>query len=573
MLKHSGVCILNVLLCGQLFAAPYLAAPNCALAAGNEALASGTVETPPSHNKVGALTEQALKEEIELERLNTVFHLKTTYVSPWRQRRMFAYAQTGAWATEVGQIEQISIRYTLANRKKPRPRPGVEPDTEGDAGEEVPVEPNLETAVEAHPIGELQQTCLANTPSATAAPSSASLSVNTNAGSSSTSITPARANVAQISTRNLSAATTPRRTKTRGKLAASAETQLVGQSIGALGDITEVALNFVNYLKLHHNNLTPALYRKNVQQLRGQIESVLSERAAMVERLRSSDDYESLMAEGRLLADIKDLLLLEYREFHSGTKRFWIFQNTAYGVDLAKNSLAMAGSITSIEANHLKRARMAGGAGLYSLLTGVIVLITPAVGRVTGNLSGLAARRSISKELLDVEEKDVDILAKDHQRLVSLSKRQTGSSLLPQAEPSDSNRTGLTARLPIYSGIEQLFREAAKTQESQRRRANSTLKENVLFAGLVGGPRLTNGILQVIGSWEFFSNPPLANKLFAAGCTTYAAGTALNILETTRLQTAFELRRRRQIQTGTTPLAQFDKRLATLQQLEAKIGH
>lgn len=493
---------------------------------------------PPGLDEIDKLNRQILRKEIELERLNTRFRMETSLVSPWRQRRMFMYSQTSAWLTEVSLISQMKIRYKLAKEKRPRVPQNVIFNTDEDFPEGAP-------AVDFDNDGDSDDDD---------SNEFAAIQDGDFSGSQ-----PQNPSIPRIRRQN---------GKERGRLAAAAETQLVGQLIGASGDVFEIGLNFCNYLKLRHKELTPALYRKNVQVLHTELDNLFEARKkACAQAVLAPSDRTTVNAEGKLLTDLKDLELREYSEFHAATKNFWTLQNTAYLVDFSKNMFGVTSNIISLTGNHKRNPRMQGGAGIFSILSGTTVLLTPIVGRVTGNVSGLAARRLVSPELTSVATKDLTVFSSDREKLLSFIAKP---SVISGQQPEP--KTELATRTAIYEGIEKVMKETLRYQESQAKRAHATLIENVTFAGIVGPPRIANGICQVLGGWRYYTNHSLANKVFAAGATAYASGTAINILETARVQAAFERRYHTQRKTHSTSREQFLGRLKRLDEMHTLLS-
>lgn len=489
--------------------------------------------------EIDSCTSQILQKELELSRLNTLFRMETSLVSPWRQRRMFLYSQANSWLTQASLISQMKVRYKLAKERRPKGSNNVQFDTE----EELPddLEFQEEEASERLPETEPGFQTAGTDP--------------TNDAPATTSGGIPRNGMAR------------QRGKDRGKLAGAAEIQLTGQLIGAGGAAFEMGLNLQNYLKLRKKGLTPALYHKQVHTIHEAIDKLIEERKELCANNKAAlVPYQQIIEkESKLIHDLRDLALFEYAEYHAAAKRFWVLQNTAYFVDITKNMLGATGNIIGLTGNHRRRPRMQGGAGIFSILSGVVVLLTPAVGRVSGNLSGLAARRLTSKELAEVGVKDLSIFSADRLSLLQLYNNK--NNLLP-GTPALS---GLPQRLAIYENTEKLLKDNIAYREKQRQRARETLIENIIFAGIVGPPRITNGITQVLGGWHYYTDPPKANKLYAAGATAYAAGTAFNSLETARVQAEFEWRNLKQRKTHSTPKDQFKSRLQRLDQMATQL--
>jgi hypothetical protein len=459
----------------------------------------------PDVSSLDGLTNKSLRKLIEIQKLSNRFRMETALVSRWRQRRVFLYGETQASCTEAGLIAQLPVRYKLKHEKRPKNVPGsVELDTEEEIDEI--------SSDNGQPIN--------------------------------------NANVVQ-------------RGHERGKLAWANEITLVGQSFGTAGDIFELGLNYANYLRIRREGLTPALYHKKMHGLHAELDALLDQRTQALANLPalSATDKSVLQSEGRLLKDLRDLALMDFLEYHAGTQRLWVLQNTAFLVDLAKNMSASAGSIVGLEGNHLRRSRFQGTSGVFGAITGGIVLFTPIVGRVTGNLSGMAARRLVSKELTNIEARD-SIIFDRHRAVLISALSGSGKSEVTEA---------CSKRLSFYAEEEKLMEEMNSYFANERKRARNSLIENVTFASLVGPTRVANGTLQTVGAWRYFNDTAVANKLFFAGTATYMAGTALNMLETARVQASEELRQHRLGKKQMRGRQRFSRRIERLENLERSL--
>ena len=420
------------------------------------------------------ITNSILHKEFELERLNTRFRIETTLVSPWRQRRVFAYGESGASLTEAGLITALPVRYNLARKK-----------------------------------------------------------------------------VAKPSVDN----------KNKHRLQDATRTQMVGQFIGAGGDIIELTLNFINYWSIRKKGFNPGAYRKRVQIIEAELDNLIDQRSKLLNNSigLSVKEIKIAQAEGKLLSDMRDLSLLEYGQYLSGTKRFWMFQNTAFLVDFAKNSTGAAGSLVNLIASNLGRTRMAGGGYLLSAISGAIVVVIPVVGRVTGNMSGLAAAKTASKELTNIQATNAETYLSDKEQFLSITK---------QTSADTPYLSGIRRRETLYDQQAELLVSSRQFLQKRRDEARRTLKENILFASIVGPPRIANGTLGMIANWHYYNNSPDRNKLMAAGTTAYLVGNTFNMFETARVQAGIELNNIKLAKTNLLPKQQFGHRLQMLDEMD-----
>ena len=94
----------------------------------------------------------------------------------------------------------------------------------------------------------------------------------------------------------------------------------------------ELSLNLLKYLSLKKRGFNPKAYRERVRNLRVELDGLIQQRRMLLatSNTLSSAELKVADAETKILDDIRDLSLLEYSRFHSATKRFWAYQNTAF---------------------------------------------------------------------------------------------------------------------------------------------------------------------------------------------------------------------------------------------------
>jgi hypothetical protein len=189
-------------------------------------------------------------------------------------------------------------------------------------------------------------------------------------------------------------------------------------------------------------------------------------------------------------------------------------------------------------------------------------MLQPVVGRVTGNISGSAARRLVSKELVNVNVRTSDVFVSDRKRLAALQE---------SASKAGVNAPGLTHRMSLYAEQEKLMDNMNTYFRNERKRAHNSLVENVTFASLVGPPRISNGITQIIGGWKYYNDNAGRERMYLAGNISYAYGTAINMLETARVQASEELRQYRLGKKHMKTKQRFQARLEALDRLESTV--
>ena len=219
----------------------------------------------------------------------------------------------------------------------------------------------------------------------------------------------------------------------------------------------------------------------------------------------------------------------------------------------------MASAIIGLEANHLRLPGMVGGAGVVGIINGALILITPAVGRVTGNLSGLAAAKIVSKDLTNMQAENT--------RNFALHKREFISAL-NNVSDSTPYLNRAKHRQKVYDNGEQSSISMQQFLLNQRQKAKGTLRENIVFASIVGPPRVNSGIAAILGAWKYHNNRITASKLFAASTTANCAAAGFAMFETARVEISAELYAHKMAKSNLLPKQQFEQRIQALTQME-----
>ena len=355
------------------------------------------------------------------------------------------------------------------------------------------------------------------------------------------------------------------RVSQRNNIEAGSRLSLIANSYGAGGDLLELGINYLNYCSLKKEGFTPNKYRSKVRKLRTEIDQLLTKRRSILAQAPGLSDVDKVTAEqeNKVLGDLRDLTLIEYMDYHHSCKKFWLVQNAAYINDFAKNCVGGAGNIAGLEGNHLRHTSLFGTSGLLILISGVIILGTPLVGRVTGNVSGLAARRIVSQESLDLHNCTVNTYRLDYQNFLESCKTFKHNSIYTQ---------GALARIPLYEEQQRIMTMKERYLAKEKKEAHKTLVENIVFASIVGPTKIANGTLTMIGGWHYAHNPFIASRLFAAGTTAYVPGAAFAFLETTRLWASFERNNIKLKNSELLPSNQLNRRLRMLDNMNSILG-
>ncbi len=340
----------------------------------------------------------------------------------------------------------------------------------------------------------------------------------------------------------------------------AATTQMIGQIIAAVGDTFELSANIVRSIQAHKRGFDPQTYAKRMATTTSELDSLLAEREKLIETSGAlpPQELEIANAEGALLKDVRDLSLLQYKEYHSGAKRLQTFQNAAYILNITKNVVGAAGNVVNLESTHLKQPKLAGTASLLTAIAGGVIVVTPIVGRVSGNLAGLIDRRIASKNFVASQKREANEFVRDRQHL---------SELLAASKTSNADAER-SVHAQIYDKEERLLIAQSANLAREQKLAKSTTMENVIFGTIVGSSRITQGVLGMAGAWHYYNKPWINARYTAAGATAYEAGSIFNILETGRVRFTADQSTKKLRAQNLLPSQIVQQRLETLDEME-----
>jgi len=312
----------------------------------------------------------------------------------------------------------------------------------------------------------------------------------------------------------------------------AATTQMIGQLVGAAGDVFELSSNIRNSLQAEKHGLGVKAYAGKAKELTDQVDELLTRRnqALFRQQTSSGNDLAVVNAEGAVLKDVRDLAVLQSVQYRSGIRKLHTFQNAAYVLNIAKNAAGAAGNMLNLESTHNQQPKLAGGASVLTTVAGAIIVATPVLGRVSGNLAGLVDRRIASQGFTRRQRDQTDELVRDRHLLSDVLHKNT----MPESDMA-------AFRNNIYEQEERLFIAQKDNLHRENRLARKTTIENVVFGTIVGSSRITQGTLGMVGAWRYYNQSWMNSRCTAAGATAYAAGTSFNILETARVRADAEL--------------------------------
>ena len=250
----------------------------------------------------------------------------------------------------------------------------------------------------------------------------------------------------------------------------------------------------------------PRAYRRQILTLRSHLDDQIEKRQAIQQRLsEDSVELQVAVSEGKLQEALRDLFLLEYSQYHSSAISLYWFQNAAYVLDLAKNATAASGGIVSIEGNHLRHPRIAGGAALLTTVSGVLTLTIPFAGRLAGNWAATVDRHTIDQDYGQVIAQST----KDaFHELAGLEQALHHGVVVDAVSGS-----ALDSRFYAYGQLCEIMRSHEQNIPRLLRRAKAATIENLIYGGTVGSAKVSLGVCGILAGWRYYRSPWIASRL------------------------------------------------------------
>ncbi len=344
------------------------------------------------------------------------------------------------------------------------------------------------------------------------------------------------------------------------------EPQVIGNFVNLCGDVFELGSNAHRWLQLKEMGLDSKTYRKRVLELRAELDAQMAQRNALERTVSvSAPQAKILVSEGRLQRDLRDLILIEYGQYHSSAIKLHWFQNAAYVLDFAKNGTGASGGIISIEGNHLRHPKWTGAAALLTTISGTMILVIPFAGRVAGNWAGTVDRHIVNHDYGHTIAQTTADAYRDRALFMDALEQDKVSQ-------PDAAATNAHTRLYAYTQICDIMKDHEVNINRFLKRAKSATIENVIYASITGSTKVTLGITGMIAGWHYYKSPWMASRLQAAGNTAYTSGTAFSLLENARVLTENQITHYQLQGEHLLPSQIYKGRLQTLETVERKLN-
>jgi hypothetical protein len=209
----------------------------------------------------------------------------------------------------------------------------------------------------------------------------------------------------------------------------------------------------------------------------------------------------------------------------------------------------------------LRNYNFAGG--LFSMLSGVMIVADPVVSRLVGNAVADADKRNMIKAGLPQVWENADKLETDYTRFHNFC--------INHQVKDRPELAALVARVEAYDANHAYCVSEIQRNASELRRGNRTAVQNMGTGALVGSTKIAAGIMTMHCGHNYIHDGNRTNTNLFIANLVYLPGVTWGLLDNIRIQTQREFRQQQLKKEGKLPGQIIQARLDQLNSIEKKI--
>lgn len=276
------------------------------------------------------------------------------------------------------------------------------------------------------------------------------------------------------------------------KLSNALNAALTGSIIGASSSTFELSSNVLHSFKNGRRGFDSRSANRFVSSHLKEVDKLLSQRAALVDANQGDPAYSRMVAEGRVLQQMRNSFVNEYSQFNIDANRFLALQNSFFLLNTAYNTLGAVGA--GLGKQGITKPAANGPSNILFIVSGAIAGATPTLSYLSGKLAEHRSRRALAREIGSDHIFDPESFAKACAELHNLSGAEPGSLIpsLPQTE-----------RFALYSESSSRFQKQLDNETTMVRRIDKVALGNAFAGPAIGGLLMTQGVIGTFGYYHY----------------------------------------------------------------------
>ncbi len=205
-------------------------------------------------------------------------------------------------------------------------------------------------------------------------------------------------------------------------------TALPGVWFSVFQECFELGQNYFSDWKAKQKGFDPNTTKIKAKELQDQIDGMLTQRDGFVSAsTMSAPEKELASAEGKVLHDMRDITVQEYKNYYIGARKIRCYQNMFYLTDIAEKVTGVMSLQCGLEAVRRNRIKFNEGFGTLQATSAFLVILTPIFAKLYSNWRGNEARKNVDQVIHSTPATTAEVFDADRKHLQDLY-LATGSS-------------------------------------------------------------------------------------------------------------------------------------------------
>jgi hypothetical protein len=205
-------------------------------------------------------------------------------------------------------------------------------------------------------------------------------------------------------------------------------TALPGVWFSVFQEAFELGQNYFSDWKAKQKGFDPTTTRIKAKQLQDQIDGMLTQREGLVASASiTAPEKELASAEGKVLHDMRDITVQEYKNYYVGARKTRCYQNMFYLVDLGEKITGVMSLQCGLEAVRRNKLKFNEGFGVLQATSALLVILTPVMAKMYSEWRAKAAQRTVDQTIHSTPSTTAEVFDADRKHLQDMY-LATGSS-------------------------------------------------------------------------------------------------------------------------------------------------
>jgi len=235
---------------------------------------------------------------------------------------------------------------------------------------------------------------------------------------------------------------------------------------------------------------------------KNELNSLFESRANAVQNLGGQGE---LVAEGKVLTDIRDLLLIEFSRIYVDSRQQRAARDLTTLGTIGVCATGAAGAFQVVRGVQNVNLKQVGGGGISFLVSGSTLTAAPILIHGGAAAAGKLSADKLKKELGKMQCTALDVLENDVRQLNQMSSPGTSRSIASNAEQ--------------YDVLCKLLRKRREYLDQADRKKKREIIESFLSYAAKGGPQIAFGTMLTRAGYKYYDNPVKAFRGIAQSAT------------------------------------------------------